>query len=95
MTFLCGDVQYPEEKVIMFPPNMCLEANEEPRLEWTRDGELITFPLKVPSHTAAPPSRHIFATSRPAQDHSLAARGSVHHPSAIGARRRAWLAGEL
>ena len=40
--------QYPGEKEITFPPLTCLEADGEPRVERTDQGEIICFPLKVP-----------------------------------------------
>ncbi len=40
-------VQYPGEKEITFPPFTCLEADGEPRLERTKEGEVVVFPLKV------------------------------------------------
>ena len=39
--------QYPGEAELTFPPFTCLEANGEPRLERTSDGEVVVFPLKV------------------------------------------------
>ncbi len=39
--------QYPAEKEITFPPFTCLESDGEPRVEWTKDGETVLFPLKV------------------------------------------------
>ncbi len=41
--------QYPGEKEITFPPFTCLEADGEPRLELTDEGEVVVFPLKVPN----------------------------------------------
>ena len=43
-----GGWQYPGEKEITFPPFTCLESHGDPRLEQTKEGELIIFPLKVP-----------------------------------------------
>ena len=43
-------MQYRFERENTFPPFACLEANGEPRLERTKDGELIIFPLKVRFH---------------------------------------------
>ena len=40
-------MQYPGEKEITFPPFTCLEADGEPRLERTKEGEVVIFPLKV------------------------------------------------
>ena len=40
-------MQYPGEKEITFPPFTCLEANGEPRVERTKAGEVIIFPLQV------------------------------------------------
>jgi hypothetical protein len=48
--------QYPAEKEITFPPMTCLESDGEPRVERTVNGELVIFPLKVPSPT--PPAPH-------------------------------------
>jgi hypothetical protein len=42
--------QYPGEKEITFPPFTCLESHGDPRLEQTKEGELIIFPLKAPAH---------------------------------------------
>jgi hypothetical protein len=39
--------QYPGEKEITFPPYTCLEADGDPRLEHSPQGEVIIFPLKV------------------------------------------------
>jgi hypothetical protein len=39
--------QYPGEKEITFPPYTCLETNGEPRLDRSKDGQIIIFPLKV------------------------------------------------
>jgi hypothetical protein len=47
--------QYPAEKEITFPPFTCLEADGDPRLERTREGEVVVFPLKVsPSSLSHP-----------------------------------------
>jgi hypothetical protein len=43
--------QYPGEKEITFPPYTCLEADGDPRVEYTDKGEVVVFPLKV-----SPPS---------------------------------------
>jgi hypothetical protein len=45
-------VQYPGEKEITFPPYTCLEADGDPRVQRTKEGEIIYFPLKVapPTH---------------------------------------------
>ena len=40
-------MQYCFERENTLPPFTCLEANGEPRLEYTEQGELIIFPLKV------------------------------------------------
>ena len=40
-------MQYPGEAEVTFPPFTCLEADGEPRLERTKDGEVVIFPLKV------------------------------------------------
>ncbi len=45
----CG--QYPGEKEITLPPFTCLESHGAPRLEQTKEGELIIFPLKVNPRT--------------------------------------------
>ena len=39
--------QYPGEAEVTFPPFTCLEADGEARLERTKDGEVVIFPLKV------------------------------------------------
>ena len=39
--------QYAGEKEITFPPFTCLEADGDPRVEHTEDGEIVVFPLKV------------------------------------------------
>ncbi len=43
-----GGGQYPGEKEITFPPFTCLESHGDPRVEQTKEGELIIFPLKEP-----------------------------------------------
>ena len=40
--------QYPGEKEITFSPYTCLEADGDPRVEHTGEGEVVVFPLKVP-----------------------------------------------
>ena len=44
---MVGGWQYPGEKEITFPPFTCLESHGDPRLEQTKEGELIIFPLKA------------------------------------------------
>ncbi len=51
--------QYPGEKEITFPPFSCLETDGEARLEWTKQGEIVVFPLKVVLKPL-PPSINIF-----------------------------------
>jgi hypothetical protein len=63
-------LQYPEEKEITFPPFTCLEADGDPRVEWTKEGgEIVVFPLKV-----APPSPPFYFTQN-AQKHVVPVSG--------------------
>ncbi len=57
--------QYPGEKEITVPPLTCLEADGEPRVEHTDQGEIIYFPLKV-----LPPLPH------PAQHFMIRCKGT-------------------
>ncbi len=49
-----GGLQYPGEKEITFPPFTCLEVDGDPRVEWTKEGEVVVFPLKVASNNTSP-----------------------------------------
>ena len=48
-----GGAQYPGEKEITFPPYTCLEADGDPRVERSHRGEVVVFPLKVSTASAA------------------------------------------
>ena len=47
LVFFMRNWQYPGEKEITFPPFTCLEADGDPRVEATDQGEIVVFPLKV------------------------------------------------
>ena len=47
LTPALSPAQYPGEAEVTFPPFTCLEADGEARLERTKDGEVVIFPLKV------------------------------------------------
>jgi hypothetical protein len=47
--------QYPGEREITFPPYTCLESDGDPRVEYTDQGEVVIFPLKV-----RPPNRRAY-----------------------------------
>jgi hypothetical protein len=47
LSSLHWNLQYPGEKEITFPPFSCLETDGEARVEWTKQGEIVVFPLKV------------------------------------------------
>ncbi len=49
--------QYPGEKEITFPPFTCLESDGDPYVEYTNEGEVVVFPLKVPPTFPAAPLR--------------------------------------
>jgi hypothetical protein len=72
---LRGWGQYPGEKEITFPPYTCLEADGDPRVEWTKEGEIVVFPLKVSDVPISPPHpvitrlTHFRWKSRPALQH--------------------------
>ncbi len=59
-----GAGQYPGEKEITFPPFTCLESDGDPRVEWTEEGEVVIFPLKV-LLTSTPP--HLTPPFSPSQ----------------------------
>ena len=53
--------QYPGEAEVTFPPFTCLEADGEARLERTKEGEVVIFPLKV---TWPAPGSEVLDTTR-------------------------------